>query len=89
MATMNISLPDDMKAFVEHQAEEKGFGAVSEFVRALIRDVQNRHSEHERLELLLLEGLESGSASPMTKEDWNHIRAEGKKLSAQQHRKRK
>ncbi len=30
MATMNVSLPDEMKAFVENQATQKGYGTVSE-----------------------------------------------------------
>ena len=33
MATMNISLPDDMKAFIEAEAAQQGFGTVSEYMR--------------------------------------------------------
>jgi len=36
MATMNISIPDEMKAFVEEQAARSGFGTVSEYMRGLI-----------------------------------------------------
>ena len=88
MATMNISLPDEMKAFVEDQASEMGFGTVSEYVRAIIREVQERHKERERLDALLLEGLDSGPASPLTKADWDHIRREGTKLIAKRKRGR-
>ena len=35
--TMNISLPDAMKAFVEEQVQSGGFGTVSEYVRDLVR----------------------------------------------------
>jgi antitoxin ParD1/3/4 len=66
MATMNISLPDDMKAFVEDEAAKKGFGTVSEYVRAIIRDVQERQVERERLDAFLIEGLDSGPATPLT-----------------------
>jgi antitoxin ParD1/3/4 len=55
MATMNISLPDEMKAFVEDQATEKGFGTVSEYVRSIIREVQERHVERDRQDSLLLD----------------------------------
>ncbi len=88
MATMNISLPEDMKAFVEDQAAKKGFGTVSEYVRAIIRDVQEQQAEREQLDSLLLEGLDSGPATPLTKKDWEHIRREGKKLIAERQRKR-
>jgi antitoxin ParD1/3/4 len=89
MATMNISLPDDMKAFVEDEAAKKGFGTVSEYVRAIIRDVQERQAERERLDAFLIEGLDSGPATPLTKKDWERIRREGKKLIAQRKRGRK
>jgi Arc/MetJ-type ribon-helix-helix transcriptional regulator len=42
MAAMNISLPASMKSFIEEQAVSEGFATVSEYVRAVIREVQNR-----------------------------------------------
>ena len=78
MATMNISLPDDMKAFIEAQAAAKGFGTVSEYMRALIRETQERAARRERVDALLLEGLDSGPATPMTGGDWEAIRREVK-----------
>jgi antitoxin ParD1/3/4 len=80
MATMNISLPDEMKAFVEVQASQKGFGTISEYIRAIIREVQNESVEGEKLDAILLEGLNSGPASPLVKSDWERIRREGAKL---------
>ena len=76
MATMNISIPDDMKAFVEEQTAEKGFGTVSEYMRDLIRGVQQRQAERQRVDALLLVGLESGPATPLTRVDWESIRQE-------------
>ena len=38
MTTMNISLPEEMKAFVDQQVREKGFMTASEYIRDLIRD---------------------------------------------------
>lgn len=75
MATMNISLPDPMKDFVESQAAKEGFGTVSEYMRALIREVQKKHAK-QALEAKLKEGLESGPATPMTKKDWDSIMRE-------------
>lgn len=56
MTTMNISLPDSLKAFVDHQVTAAGYGTSSEYVRELIRRDQDRL----RLRGLLLEGAQSG-----------------------------
>ena len=37
MSTMNISLPDSLKSFVDQQVAERGYGTSSEYVRELIR----------------------------------------------------
>ena len=37
MAIMNVSLPDQMKDFMEAQACKEGFGTASEYIRSLIR----------------------------------------------------
>jgi antitoxin ParD1/3/4 len=83
MATMNISLPDSMKAFIEEQAAKAGFGTVSEYMRAMIREVQERQSRRERVDRLLLEGLDSGPATPITRSDWDAIRREVHKRHAE------
>ena len=55
MTTMNISLPDTLKSFVDEQVVQRGFGTSSEYVRELIRREQDR----TRLRDLLLEGARS------------------------------
>lgn len=75
MATMNISLPDSMKSFVETEVKEGGYNTTSEYFRALVREAQERKAK-ARLEALLLEGLHSGEATPMTEQDWEEIRQE-------------
>jgi len=55
MSTMNISLPDDMKAFIDRQVAERGYGTSSEFLRDLIR----REQERQQLKGLILEGMAS------------------------------
>jgi antitoxin ParD1/3/4 len=74
MTTMNISLPDEMKVFVEAQMAHEGYASASEYVRALIRDAQRRKARQE-LEAKLLEGLE-GSEVEMDRADWDSIRRE-------------
>jgi antitoxin ParD1/3/4 len=56
MATMNISLPDDLRDFVEQQVREKSYSSSSEYLRELIR----RQRDTERFRGLILEGLNSG-----------------------------
>jgi antitoxin ParD1/3/4 len=59
MTTMNISLPESLKAFVDEQVEGRGYGTSSEYVRELIRKDQDR----QRLRGLLLEGAASPSVA--------------------------
>ena len=59
MTTMNISLPDVLKEFVDCQVQARGYSTSSEYVRELIRNDQIRQAE-QRLAALMLEGLESG-----------------------------
>lgn len=72
MQTMNISLPDPLKKFVDHQIAEGRYSSVSEYIRELIRDDEKRKAEG-RLEALLLEGLESQEGE-LTRQDFAAIR---------------
>ncbi len=58
MITMNISLPEALKSFVDDQVGARGYSTSSEYVRELIRKDQDR----QRLRGLLLEGAESPQA---------------------------
>ena len=60
MSTMNISLPDSLKSFVDEQVTRRGFGTSSEYVRELIRKDQDRL----HLRGLLLAGANSKSTAP-------------------------
>lgn len=42
MSTINISLPDSLKSFVDEQVNQRGHGTSSEYVRELIRKDQDR-----------------------------------------------
>ncbi|MFN0151875.1 MAG: type II toxin-antitoxin system ParD family antitoxin [bacterium] len=74
MTSMNISVPEPMRDWVEAQVRAGNYGNVSEYVRELIRQDQKRKTQ-ERLEELLLEGMNSPK-SAMTKKDWAEIRSE-------------
>ena len=73
MATLNFALPEAMKEWVESQVKGGSYGNLSEYIRELIRQDQRRKTE-ERLESLLLEGLNCGNAGPMTKKDWDALK---------------
>lgn len=70
MTTMNISLPDALKAFVDDQVAGRGYGTSSEYVRELIRRDQDR----QRLRGLLLEGAASPSAGPADQDYFDGLR---------------
>lgn len=60
MRTMNISLPDTLKSFVDDQVSQRGYGTSSEYVRELIRRDQDR----VHLRGLLIAGASSAPAVP-------------------------
>jgi len=65
MTTMTISLPEPMREFIESEVEKGDYGSASELFREMVRERQKRHAQ-ERLERLLLEGLESGNPIEVT-----------------------
>ena len=64
MATMNVSLPDPMKAWVERQTEGGRYGNASDYVRDLIRKDQERQTAIEALQAAINEGVNSGEGQP-------------------------
>ena len=70
MPTMNISLPDSLKEFVDNQVAKRGYGTVSEYVRELIRKDQDRMC----LRAMVLEGPESGPAVPVDEDYFQSLR---------------
>ncbi len=70
MGTMNISLPEALKSFVDEQVTTRGYGTSSEYVRELIR----RDQERQYLRGLLLEGAASGPAPPANKAYFDALR---------------
>lgn len=60
MSTMNISLPEELKRWVESQARTGRFGNSSDYVRELIRRDQERQARIANIQQLIDEGIESG-----------------------------
>ncbi len=62
MTTMNISLPEPLKSFVDEQVALRGYSTSSEYVRELIRKEQDR----QQLRSLLLDGTASSPGAPVS-----------------------
>lgn len=76
IATLNISLPDTMKTEVEEIIATEGYGNTSEFFRDLVRNYLKERRER-KIEDLLLEGINSGESTPLTKSDFEKIKERG------------
>ncbi len=70
MATMNISLPESLKAFVDERVSGSAYGSSSEYVRELIR----RDRDRSHLRGLLLEGAASATTEPVGAEYFEELR---------------
>ncbi len=70
MSTMNISLPDHLKSFVDEQVAGRGYGTSSEYIRELIRRDQDRLA----LRRLLLDGASSAPTKPVDAEYFTSLR---------------
>lgn len=71
MATMNVSLPDPLKEWVEAQVETGRFANASDYVRDLIRRDQERNDA-------LIDALEEGAASGISNRTFEEIWAAAK-----------
>ena len=61
---MNISLPDQMKAYAEAQTKDGRYGNVSDYMRDLIRRDQEQRQAIAEIQALVDEGLASGPSQP-------------------------
>lgn len=71
MATMNISLPDELRAFADEQVSAHLFASSSEYVRELIR----RDRDHVRLRDAVVEGMRSGEGHELNAAYFDRLRA--------------
>jgi hypothetical protein len=58
-ATLQISVSDALKSFLECEANKKGFDSPNDYVQALLAGLQQRAAEKKEIETLLLEGVRS------------------------------
>lgn len=74
MATMNVSLPETLKKYVDQQVERAGYGSSSEYVRELIRRDRIAQGERE-LAAMMREGLTSGESVVVDRQFWARKKA--------------
>ena len=75
MATMNISLPDSMREWVEAKTKSGQYSNNSDYVRDLIRKDQERGNKIKALQAAIDQGLASGSAGAL---DMNKVKQKAK-----------
>lgn len=75
MATMNVSLPDPMKEWVEAQSRTGRYSNASDYVRDLIRRDQERSGKIAHMQKLIDEGLASGISDKGMDEIFDNARA--------------
>jgi antitoxin ParD1/3/4 len=75
---MTITIPAGLKSFLEQQAASKQ-ETPSEYITGLLSEAWTR-ANRQKVEALLLEGINSGPATPMTAEDWAELRRRVKEV---------
>lgn len=81
MTTLNISLPDNLKVFIESRLAEGGYSTVSDYFHELVRQDQAR-KEQKRLEAVLLERLQGDDWEELSSADWTTLQQELKERLA-------
>ena len=79
MSTMNISLPEELKVFVDHRIQADGYGSSSEYMRELIR----RDRDRLQFRQYLLDGIES---KPVGRMDANYFAGLRRRLKSRTQR---
>ena len=59
MATLNVSMPDELRAFIEARVNTGEYQSASDYLRDLIRH------DLEEIDRHLTEGIENGKATPL------------------------
>ena len=70
MATMNVSLPEQMKDWVEAQSKDGTFSNASDYVRHLIRQDRERQQAIAQLQAEIDKGFASGPGRPLDMDDF-------------------
>jgi antitoxin ParD1/3/4 len=80
MTSLNVSLPESMREWIDDQVKKGGYGTASEFVREVIREAQKNKARQE-LEAKLLAGINSGPAIEVNKAYWDRLKKQASSRS--------
>ncbi len=75
METYSITVPDDVAEIVKEKAANRGFHSPADFLQALIASALDQE-DRDRLEAMLIEGLESGPPIEATEKFWREFKDE-------------
>ena len=84
-ASINISLPDSLRTWIDEQVAEGGYESAEAFVQATLREVRGSRFR-DLVDAKLLEALDSGDATPMTEADWNRLKDNARQRWAERNR---
>jgi antitoxin ParD1/3/4 len=71
MSTLNISLPDNLREWIDGRVKKGDYSSASDYMRDLIRSDQKKHVE---IDEILLEGINSGESLEATSAFWEKKR---------------
>jgi antitoxin ParD1/3/4 len=80
-ATMNVSLPPDLKRWVDEEAKAGGYGTASEYLRDVLRRARDRKLRRQ-LDAMLVDAVEEGANVIMDRADWASIRRSARTAAA-------
>jgi antitoxin ParD1/3/4 len=79
MSTMNVSLPEQMKSWVERQARSGRYGNASDYIRDLIRKDQERSAKVAHMQKLVDEALKGGVSDLTVEQVWSKAERRNKR----------
>jgi len=84
---MNVSLPADLKKWMDREVRAGGFGTASEYLRDLLRRARERQQRHT-LDATLVAAVEGGATTAMDAADWTAIRRDARTKALGSRKKR-
>lgn len=85
--SLNISLPKPLREWVDRLVDEHDYGTASEYIRELVREDRDRRIRRD-VDAKLREALASGPARPLTRKDWDSVRARVRSEIARRQRRK-
>lgn len=83
---MTIHLSSEQEQVVRALLQGGQYASEADVIEEALRLLEQRHrqrsEDQERIEALLIEGLDSGPSTPMTAQDWDDIEREGRRILA-------